>query len=206
MAARADRRQEVNLYLPEFRHSEVLLNANRAVLLVGLFVGLLLLLQAGFWWRAAALEDTQRAAQLELQQLQRQVESLRRQQPRTRGTALATQVSELQRQLTRSRQISLLIKGQNLGNAAGFSMQLRGMARQAPGDLQLSGFRLSRGGGLVELQGWARQAEAVPRYLQRLRGEDSFENVQFGNLVIERDENSGLLRFSLGDPTRDGAS
>ncbi len=199
MVAAIAQRQEVNLYLPEFRRSRDLFCAARAAALVAVFCLVLVLVQIGLQWSDRSAQQSLRTAQQQLQSLQQRVAALRLAQPHSQHRQLQRQVADLQRQLQQGRRVSELIEAQNLGNSAGFSAQLRGMARQVPADLSLSRFRLSRGGGLVELQGRARRAEAVPRYLQRLHAEESFRKASFGTMVIERGSGAGLLHFSLGE-------
>jgi Tfp pilus assembly protein PilN len=103
----------------------------------------------------------------------------------------------LQAEVSRREQIMALITQQNLGNAEGFSRQMRSMARQSLDTMQIDNFSLQAGGGYMEMSGRTRQADQVPLYLQRLRAEDSFQRVRFGVLNVEREERGRELSFSV---------
>ena len=97
-----------------------------------------------------------------------------------------------------------IISRQDLGNTVGFSAQVKALARQSLDTLALERISLQRGGNYVEFSGTARSADQIPIYLQRLRSEASFANVNFGVLRVERADNSnGHLSFQIAKAQED---
>jgi hypothetical protein len=96
-----------------------------------------------------------------------------------------------------------MISHQDLGNDKGFSAQLNALAKASLNTISLETFSLQKGGTYAELSGKTRSADQIPLYVQKLRSDPSFANVGFGVLNVQRDENSGLLQFSLAKAVED---
>lgn len=193
--------QQVNLYLPEFQPRQEPLMATQMGVICGAFVGLLLLISlvAGWQNRGAAEKITE--AQAEVNRLKAQNQQLRNQRPKSQKAQLEQQIANLQQQLARRQRLESLMADQDLGNAAGFSMQMESLARQSLRTLSLSSFDIREGGRYVELSGWVRSADQVPLYIQQLQREPSFQRVGFGVLTIEKSKKrSDALHFSVANP------
>ena len=199
-------RQEINLYTLDFRRGDQAFSFNTIVKCCLMAFTLLMLVEAygawNFWSNQQHLIQLNVAQQAVAEQLAR----LKQSQPLSQRPKLEQQVSELQRQVQQRRELQLIMGGQKLGNFDGFSAFLASLARQANTDLSLTEIHLLEGGNYLELQGWTRAPEAVPRYLQNLRQEPSFESVRFGVLNIEKDpQYTHKLHFRLDkaedDPT-----
>lgn len=191
------KRQEVNLYLEHLRPQVDWLSPK---LLAGYLGGWLLLLVAVVMFNSyqnTQLEDQLAAQQRALQVMTAQVQQLKGQLPKSRAAELDQQMKSLGAEVERRRAISRLISGQDLGNTAGFSAHLQGLARHSNASLSLQGFTLSQGGLVVALNGEVRQAQVLPAFLQALQAEPSFSDSHFGQLGITREEQR--LRFSMNE-------
>lgn len=194
-------RQEINLYTADFRRSEQPLSAR---LIAGLSVGMLLVLmavEAVAAWQLHSARSSLELFRAEEGVVSQRLQTLKATQRVDQRSGIEQEIERLRGEVQRREALKMLIGGQNLGNASGFSQYLEAMARQASEDLSLTRISLLNGGGYLELEGWARRPEAVPFYLRRLREEASFQEVKFGVLGIEKDsEYSHKMQFHLGKP------
>lgn len=198
--------QQVNLYLPEFRpRREPILALHMAVIVGGFIVLLSLITGIGMWQNHSAAERVA-AIKAQLDGFEAQVQELRAKQPKSKKAQWDKKIERLEEEVARRERIEKLIADQNLGNSVGFSQQLEAMARQHRDSLSIERFGLMEGGNYVELSGWARQADQVPLYIQRLREEESFEKVGFGVLTIEKSEQRrDAMLFGLARPKGDAS-
>jgi Tfp pilus assembly protein PilN len=198
-------RQQINLYTAEFRRGEQPLSAR---LIARASVGMLLVLlavEAVAVWQLHRARGGLEHYQAEESVVSRRVQALKSSQGVDQRSGLEQQIEILRREVQRREELKMLVGGQNLGNASGFSPYMEAMARQASEDLSLTRIGLLNGGSYLELEGWTRKPEAVPFYLRKLRDEDSFQDVKFGVLGIKKDnEYSHKMQFHLGKP--DGGS
>lgn len=193
--------QQVNLYLPEFRpRREPLLAAQIAVLTV-LVVAIMTILGLLGAYENQALEAKILARQERVQSLDVQVQAIRVKMPKDNSTSLERENTKLEREIEKRRLLQELLVDKNLGNSAGFSAQLEGLARQRLDALSLDTFSLLEGGRYLEMSGWLRDADQLPLYLQNLRKEPGFELARFGVMSIERDRTrSDAMKFQLKRP------
>lgn len=198
-------RQEINLYSPEFRQGFQPLSSRRIVqCAVATFV-VLMVVEGLTTWRLFANREQLQNLVAEQRAVSERLTQLKQNQVLSERPKLELEIKNLQAQVKRREELKSIIAGQNLGNSNGFSLLLEAMARQTIPDIALSQFRILLGGDYVELDGDTREPEAVPVYLQKLRGEDCFSRVRFGVLTIYRDEESGELKFSLGKRKEENA-
>lgn len=192
-------RQEINLFTLEFRRDEQAFSFQFIARSCGVLLLVLLLVEgltAWRWWN-------QQQLLVELQQEQQLVDArltqLKQSRPLSQRKQLETTLASLQDAVLRRQELQKIMGGQKFGNFDGFSPHLVGLARQANKDISLTQIDLLQGGKTLQLQGWTRQPESVPRYLQDLRLEKIFEEVRFGVLSIEQDpEQNHKLKFWLG--------
>lgn len=196
--------QQINLYLPEFRpNREPLRSVHMVWGLVALLV-LLLLFALFSGYRNGQLRADVAVEQAAVAAVQLQLQELSLQQPQNIRVQLDVEIQQLQSERDRREQILTIISRQDLGNTMGFSAQVRALARQSLDTLALERISLQRGGNYVEFSGTARSADQIPIYIQRLRTEASFADVNFGVLRVERAGNSGApLNFQLAKAQED---
>jgi hypothetical protein len=195
--------QQINLYLPEFRPNREML---RAIHMAWGALGFVIFLMGVSIYTNYQNNDLlQQLAQVKQSQetLQKQLQTITLQKPAQAAVELDAQIQQLQKDLQRRQQILAMISHQDLGNDKGFSAQLNALAKASLNTISLETFSLHKGGSYAELSGKTRSADQIPLYVQKLREDPSFANVGFGVLNVQRDENSGLLQFSLAKAVDD---
>ncbi len=189
--------QQINLYLPEYRPNREPLRTHH--MLWGLLAFFVLLCLASV---LGAMGNTQAAKEMEarrseVQHLEQQLAQFSRQAPPDQSEQLNLRIRELEDEVQRRRDIARAINAEAPGQQSGFSAQLTSMARVSSEQLSLDIFSLQNGGRFVELGGFARTAEEVPAYLQRLLSEASFQHTGFGVIKLEIPDNASRVRFDI---------
>ncbi len=191
--------QRVNLYLPELRVKKEWLTANTIALSV---VGFCLLMVVAVVFTKQGLKDyEEKVAFIENQQkgAETRVNRIKNMSRTVNSFQLDRRLSKLKRSVVAREQIGQIIQGQNLGNEAGFAMSMNRFAKHSLSSISLDNIRISRGGNFVEMTGVARKIEDVPLFIQLLRQEESFADVQFGLLSAAKNQKrSGQHQFALG--------
>ncbi len=191
--------QRVNLYLPELRTKKEWLTANTIALSV---VGFCLLMVVAVVFTKQGLKDyEEKVAVLENQKrgAETRVNRIKNMSRSSNSYQLDRRLSHLKRSVVAREQIGQIIQGQNLGNEAGFAMSMNQFAKHSSRSISLDHIRISRGGNFVEMEGVAKVIEDVPLYIQLLRQEESFTDVQFGLLSIAKNnKRRGQHKFALG--------
>ncbi|MFL0808797.1 MAG: hypothetical protein K6L76_00130 [Agarilytica sp.] len=191
--------QSVNLYLPELRERQEWLTANTLVILL---LGFVVIMFGSSMMMQSNLEDYQKQVELIEAQKKASEERIAKITAKARSVnafQLDKKLNQLRRSVLAREQIGQIIQGQNLGNEAGFSASMLGLARQSYDTISLQRFRISRGGTFVEMKGLTRNVKDVPLYLQGLQQEPSFLAAQFGLLSITGSKiNSRQHEFALG--------
>lgn len=199
-------RQEINLFTLEFQRGDQAFSFRTITQAAILFFVTLMFVEAFNGW--TLWKNQGRMVELNNQHrvVSQRLAMLKQSQPLSQRPKLEIQEGMLQQQIRQRKELQQIMGGQKFGNFDGFSRFLAGLARQANADLSLTQIHLLEGGSTLELEGWARAPQAVPRYLHDLRSEQIFETVRFGVLQIDNDPDySHKLRFYLGrtkeDPT-----
>ena len=198
-------RQQVNLYQPIFRKQEKKFSATVVLLQApALILGVIAIFFAWTQWQVRQLngelvrvDQQQAAAQKRLNDVTQQFGG-RAQVSQTADEEIA----KLQQRLAeRQRMRELLGKGL-FSNTNGFFEYLAAIGRQTPPGmgLWLTGFDIVGAGEQVTLQGRALNAEAVPRFVQKLAHEPRLAGIEFKAGVVERpaaEKGSGSFEFTL---------
>lgn len=177
--------QQINLYDPALLRKREWLTATNIAAASGA-----LLLVLGLWGgvarsRLAALEGESRALAPQVQALQLQKEVLTAQLNAMKPN------QQLEDELTNTRalldlhkrQVSELKRG--IGTeSSGFGEYLRGIARQTPSGLWLTGFAIGDGGSSMEIRGRMLEPALLPEYIHRLDGEPVFKGREFSALKL----------------------
>lgn len=191
--------QQINLYTQELRPQHVVLPLSQMA--AGLSVLVVVLLVTLFVYRAQveALEAQIPAKQQGVEQLQQRVstkeEQLRGMQ---KDESLITLNHKLAQQVEARKQLLTRLGSVVTANRYPFSNLLVGLARQRVDQLWLTHIQFANGGATVGLQGKALQADAVPHYLQMLRGESLLLGRSFDLFQLTTDEDQDeILHFTL---------
>ena len=189
--------QQINLYLPEFQPNREPLRAIH-MLWAGLVLIILLILFSIYSNHQYKLLEQQLAGEKAAQQnMLTQLQAISAKKPAQTSAQLDAKIAQLQKNLQRHIQILSMISHQDLGNDKGFSAQVSALGQASLNTMSIDSFSLQRGGKYAELKGLTRSADQIPLYLQRLRKDPAFAEVGFGVLAIERETQSGLLKFDL---------
>jgi hypothetical protein len=191
--------QQVNLYRDELRPQRDWLSAQMAAVAVLVFVAALFIVQLVQVLRVNGLEEQVARYEAELETLQASVDQLKRTSAVSADQSIDQVVTQLESAIANRKKVGRILSGQNVGNAQGFAESMLSVARASNDDLSLQRFTLSRGGNYVEMYGMARNAKAVPLYLQRLKEAPVFQQTRFGLLSVSSEKNqSRTHEFSLG--------
>lgn len=109
-------------------------------------------------------------------------------------------LAEAEKAERRRSNLERLLKETNadyLDRRRGFSPYLIALARQASGEVWLSGIRLS-GSGQIALRGGALEADRIPSFLRALGEESAFRDGAFPALNIRRQTGKAQVEFQLG--------
>lgn len=201
------RLQQVNLYRPEFRPQSQSFSLLTMLMTWGAMLVFFAILQLWGWYQIQKTQQQLATVELHQDKILQQLKSMRGSSPRTKKAQLDALLKKVRSEVERRRQILHIMKGQDMGNAHGFSPYLIGLSRQAIDGVSLEYFGLFQGGDYVELSGWTHRAELVPEYVQRLQNEYSFRNTRFGDMSIERiaEQRTDALRFKFGEAEKGGS-
>ncbi|MFO1388081.1 MSHA biogenesis protein MshI [Cellvibrio sp.] len=189
--------QQINLYLPEFRPNREPVRAIH-MLWAGLaFIVLLIAFSIYSNHQYKLLEQQLTDEKAAQHNMLAQLQAIAARKPAQTSAQLDAKIAQLQKNLQRHNQILSMISHQDLGNDKGFSAQVGALGQASLNTMSLESFSLQKGGKYAELKGLTRTADQIPLYLQRLRKDPAFSEVGFGVLTMERDIQTGLLKFSL---------
>jgi Fimbrial assembly protein (PilN) len=180
-------KQQINLYQPIFRTPKRVFSAValcQVLVLIGLgcaaFYGYAAWQLRGLTVRVAQLE---RARDHAIAQL----ETVRQQFPeRTSNPLLQAELTDLQRKLKQMDTLAAALDDGVLGNTAGLSAYLTGLARQHLAGTSLTRIEIIEGGSTIGVHGQASSPELVPAYVQRLASEPAFAGKRFSNFELKQ--------------------
>lgn len=123
---------------------------------------------------------------------------------RQKEALTTSNISQYQTQL-KALEVKLLSKYQLWSNykritnagKSGFSQHFYHIANLADENLSLYEIDIYDRGTSLALKGYARKAEYIPVYINKLKNKSEFEDVFFGDLSIEKLDGHEVMRFSL---------
>lgn len=177
--------QQINLYDASLQRKHDLLTARNVAAACGVLLVLLVAWGGLARSRLGGLEGESRTLSPQVMALQAQRDAMTAQL----STMKPDQQLEAELAAARARfdlhtrQLSELKKG--VGNEAnGFAEYLRGLARQTPAGLWLTGFAIADGGASMEIRGRMMDPALLPEYIRRLNGEHVFKGHEFSALRV----------------------
>lgn len=192
-------KQQVNLYLPEFKVKKDPMTA----LLMGQVLGgvvVLMILISGFqvftrWQLNSELEQLSASLQEETRKTDELDEVLAR---RSQNNELDARLEEAEVRLQSRRQIRDFLSETQLGNVVGFSEYFKDLSRASMDGLSLSEFSFNNGGADVRIAGVVVDSSLVPRYVNNLElGNSSLRSRHFSPSISRSDVASQYFSFSL---------
>lgn len=189
--------QYINLLGPAFRKQRQVLTLNRAALLVGFTLVLMLIVRAYESHRVDGLGEELVSAQGLLKAQNAYTSRLKGDGAQQGNTMLDNEIQRLEADLKSARDSMAMLEGGSLGNREGFARYMQAFSRQAVDGLWLTGFSVS--GVDVSIQGRVVKPELIPTYIQRLNGEPALKGRAFAALDLHRP----APRPSDGVPAKD---
>ena len=193
-------KQQINLYLPEFRPETNAFQSMFIVQAAGVLLVALMLIyvfaRQGVAGIDQELEIVARQEVVALERLQSVgplITSI------TGEQSWAEQLDDAARMLAERQAALNLIQGTRLGDTDGFSRHLRALARQDLDGIWLTHIVLSATGDQTRLEGRAIRAELIPLYVQDLTSEPAFAAQRFHRFEIDNppDDGESALVFSM---------
>lgn len=186
---------QINLYHPRFlKQNDPLSLGNVAIAALVLY---LLLAAAGVWsWdEAEARKAAATTAEAQLKAAKERLEAITKAAALRKPNAqLIAELENAESVLRRRGDIARLLESGAVGSTAGFAGYLRGLARQVPEGLWLTGLKIDSGGNDMEIRGKMLNPAALPDYIRRLGTEKAFQGRSFAELTMTRPESAPLVR------------
>lgn len=132
--------------------------------------------------RTLAAQESEVAAQLNAAQERLQA-AAKAVGARSGDPALVGEAERLRVALQLRREALQLLQAGDIGDTAGFSAIMTGLARQSMEGLWLTGF--AAGGGELEIRGRMLDPALLPAYIKRLNGEPAFQGRRFAELEMK---------------------
>lgn len=190
--------QQINLYQSSIRSPRQVLTVPQLGVAAMVLIGVLAVTSGLQWWWLHRSEQQVNTAKQEQTQLMQEIEQLSKQ------LALSSNDSELKKtlgsketELQDKQYVLQALTGKHFGNSQGFAEQFTGLARQHLDGIWLTGLYIHAGGEKLNLQGSTYEPELVPRYLQRLAQEPSFQGIEFKTFLMQRADKSTQIDFDL---------
>jgi Tfp pilus assembly protein PilN len=190
--------QQINLFQASLRTPRQWLSASQLTIAVSVLFGVLIAVSSvQWWWLNRSNSQLQAAKQSQLTLAQR-VDQLSKQIALSSNDSdLKKSLSDKESELEDKQYVLQALTGKHFGNTSGFAEQFTGLARQHVNGVWLTGLYIHAGGEKLNLQGSAYEAELVPRLLQRLAQEPSFQGIEFKTMLMQRAEKSTQIDFDL---------
>jgi Tfp pilus assembly protein PilN len=190
--------QQINLFQASLRTPRQWLSVSQLAIAVSVLFGVLIAISSvQWWWLNRSNSQLQAAKQSQLKLAQR-VDQLSKQITlSSNDSELKKSLSDKESELEDKQYVLQALTGKHFGNTSGFAEQFTGLARQHVNGVWLTGLYIHAGGEKLNLQGSAYEAELVPRLLQRLAQEPSFQGIEFKTMLMQRAEKSTQINFDL---------
>ncbi len=175
----------INLYGPALRQKKPLVSAAQA-LPAAVAVIVVLMGWAVFARQDAnRSEDAAQAADVQLKARKERLTALTQAAAARRpDAALSAQLAQAESVLAGRNAVLARLEEGGLGGSSDFSQYMRAFARQSVDGLWLTGFDIVRGGAEMAISGRALDAELLPQYIRRLKGEPVFQGREFATLTM----------------------
>jgi len=171
--------QQINLLDKRFREDESLFSSRRIVQVWFLAIAGMLLYSGYSYYNVTALEKRAAIKQDEADHVAEVLKKVETLTPQGTIQSLEVEVEQLKKEKERKLQVKDLLIGTDLGNIAGFSQHLEGLAKEIVPNVWLTSINIEDGGKSLGLLGGAMDPKLVPQYLQKLSNERSFAGSEF---------------------------
>lgn len=192
-------RQQVNLYLPEFKVKKDALTPVVMAQIVGGVLAVFVILTAydvfTRWRLESELSDLQVVLDEETRKTSQLDEQLAR---RSQNTALTNRLEAAEARLEASRQISSFLSETQLGNVAGFSEYFKDLSRASIEGLSVTEFSIENGGRDVMMAGQVLDSAMVPRFVDNIEmGQSPLRDKHFSPSISKAEIEDEVFSFVL---------
>ena len=180
-------KQQINLYQPIFRQQRPLFSAVALLQVLGVItLGLSVVYGFSAWQVKRLARDVTQLEQAQENAAQR-LETLQKQFPkRAPSPLLQAEIARLKTEIIGAEAIAAALRTGALGNSAGLSTYLAGLARQHVNGTWLTKIDITDGGSTIGVYGRATQPELVPQYVEKLAIEPAFAGKTFSSLKLKQ--------------------
>jgi len=190
--------QQINLLQSGLRSAQKRLSPNKVMTYMGGFIAVLVVISVFQWWQQTSQQQSLIAAKQEKDELLQKITII------TTEIAAMSDDSEYKKilvskeaELKNKELVLSALSGQEFGNTKGFAEHFTGLSRQHVEGLWLTHLDIHSGGEKLNLQGSSLSPDQVPRYLQNLSNEPSFNGVEFKTFLMEREKDSNRIDFDI---------
>lgn len=179
--------QQLNLFDARFRPQALRFSVRQGV---GAAVVVLVLTAAGgqaLRWGAGRAEASRAQAEAELIALRSRAAA----SPSAEASAAGGELAQLQQLDASQRRVRAALEAGAAGTREGHADYFTALARQASGNLWISGFSVSDDGSAIELEGRMTDTSVLAEYLRRLNAEPRFKGRPFAQLSLRGTDNNG---------------
>lgn len=181
--------QQINLYRPIFRKQEKKFSA-MAMLQAGsaILAGVVVILGLMMWQVHGLRQEVNQVDKQLLAANKRLEDASKNFGPGAKSKPLEDEVANLEKQVAARLRVRDLMTRGLFSNTSGYSDYLVAFARQHVPGIWLTGFDITGAGENMRLQGRTVNPAQVPRYMQRLSGEQVLAGREFQVFVMSRPE------------------
>lgn len=181
--------QQINLYRPIFRKQEKKFSA-MAMLQAGsaILAGVVVILGLMMWQVHGLRQEVSQVDKQLLAANKRLEDASKNFGPGAKSKSLEDEVANLEKQVAARLRVRDLLTRGLFSNTSGYSDYLVAFARQHVPGIWLTGFDITGAGEDMRLQGRTVNPAQVPRYMQRLSGEEVLAGREFQVFVMSRPE------------------
>lgn len=153
-------------------------------------------------WQQSRTADAQRVLEPQLQQARNETKQLSQQIAGYKPSVDLLQELENGRLRLQARtEVLALLKKGLTSQTDSPAEWLRGLARQIPSGLWLTGFSINSDTGALQIHGRTTDPKLIPEYVRRLNAENTFKGRTFAALEIRKpDEKPGATTTTAGGP------
>ena len=179
--------QQLNLFDPRFAPARQLFSARQGSLALAGVLVLSWCVAQGLHWAAGRAQADAQAIQAGMAPLRAQVGTLGA--PRDPGAA--AELARLQAADATQRRVRAALEAGAAGVREGHAEVLMALARQASGQLWITGLGVSDDGAAIDLEGRMTDSSVLTDYLRRLNAEPRFNGRPFAQLTLRGVDSNG---------------
>lgn len=192
-------KQQINLFLEEFRVQKDPLTAVLMGKIIGGVLGIMLMLSSYDllvrWSLGNELSEIREVLVVETRKTNEIDELLAR---RSENTVLSNRLEQAEIRLVASQEIRDFLSETQLGNLNGFSEYFKDLSRASMNGLSITNFTFSNGGGNAQLVGHVLDSATVPRYVDNIElGNSPLSKHQFSPSISRAEQGAPYFNFIL---------